>query len=96
MKHEKVVTVNCSVEGCGKGFYTRKAMLEHQRTHRDKTFSCNKCNFMSKTKSQLNVHLEKHVKVDDNELTCQKCSFVFENVKKLKIHLGEVDNLVDF
>lgn len=88
MKHEKIVTVNCPVEGCGKGFFTRKAMLEHQRTHRDKTFGCNKCNFMCKTKSQLNVHLEKHMKVDSG-LGCQKCGLVLGNMKKLKIHLGK-------
>ncbi|KAL7011170.1 hypothetical protein ACKWTF_014131 [Chironomus riparius] len=88
MKHEKVVTVSCPVDGCGKGFFTRKAMLEHQRTHRDKTFGCNKCDFMSKTKSQLNVHLEKHVKIEDNGLGCQKCGIEFGNVKKLKVHLA--------
>ncbi|XP_070504656.1 zinc finger protein OZF-like [Chironomus tepperi] len=91
MKHEKVVTVNCPVDGCGKGFFTRKAMLEHQRTHRDKTFRCNKCNFMSKTKSQLNVHLEKHVKIEDSELGCEKCGIVFGSVKKLRIHMTSHD-----
>lgn len=90
MKHEKVIKVICPHVGCGKGFFTRKAMLEHQRTHREKSFKCSECDFMSKTKSQLNAHLERHVRDSVKKLECEKCGIEFEGMRSWKSHLGEL------
>lgn len=62
-------------------------MLEHQRCHKEPSHACNVCDFKSKTKSGLNVHLSTHRTGSSEEATCDICGMRFSHRRRLKAHL---------
>lgn len=90
-KHKQEVQATCPVADCKKQFFTRKAMQEHQRTHRNKIFECSQCEFKTKTKSNLNSHMDTHC--NEEKYACVECDLKFASMRKMKSHaMGEILN----
>ena len=71
-------------ELCGKEFTARSNLSRHQRSHKNETFSCDKCNFSSHTKRSLNEHTDR---VHSSVLyPCDQCAKSFTCKQNLKIH----------
>lgn len=88
MKHQKIVTCQCTESNCGKSFYTRKAYHEHlKNTHAERKFNCDDCSFKAKTKSALSVHRDSH-KTGSN-FVCDLCNASFPVHRRLKDHMGK-------
>lgn len=87
MKHEKIVSFFCKVVECRKGFFTKKALCEHQRTHGERKFKCSYCDFRAKTKSALTTHMDAHL--NEKCFACDKCDMTFVSLRRLKCHMSE-------
>ncbi|KAG5676496.1 hypothetical protein PVAND_006327 [Polypedilum vanderplanki] len=72
----------CPIKNCEKTFLSRKAMKEHQRVHKEKTFACHYCFYIGRTKSNFNRHLKTHAR----SFQCVKCLKFFDNKIKLLKH----------
>lgn len=88
MKHEKVISFFCKI--CEKGYYTKKALCEHQRTHAERKYSCGECDFKAKTKSALNTHMDVHRNSEEKHFSCDRCTLSFVSIRRLKSHMSKL------
>ncbi|KAM7342433.1 uncharacterized protein ACRADG_009874 isoform 2-T4 [Cochliomyia hominivorax] len=70
---------------CQKGFKTKRELTKHKGYHGEKKFKCDQCSCAYYSKSNLTIHLKKHL----NELNyiCDVCGKAFMQKKHLNEHM---------
>lgn len=90
--HTKNLTFKCDM--CPMEFDTRRKFYYHKEMHKGQTFSCIKCTFTSKTKSNLEQHLTNvHAENVTYKFECKLCTklFKYKNTYDyhMKLHAGK-------
>ncbi|KAK4305273.1 hypothetical protein Pmani_022832 [Petrolisthes manimaculis] len=93
VKLEAIPIVKCSV--CYKAFKSKAALWKHknkrcyQITKSENGFHCPLCNFNSKYKQSVQVHLGRHTTNKTKSLNCSYCSYHTKRLRFLREHISK-------
>lgn len=76
--------INFHCPHCGKEFFNKSKYNTHIKTH-EKTWSCNECNKLLKSKHTLKNHMLRHVDPIP-EIPCDQCNLRYRTKERLKNH----------
>ena len=85
VKERAQLDYECSAEGCGERFRFYKTLSDHINIIHmgEKPYKCPHCNYTSKYKPGLNIHLQLH----SGEKQCPHCDYTSKYKQDLNIHL---------
>lgn len=75
---------SCLCDVCGKSFWGHTQLAAHKQTHRDFTFFCQFCDYKSRKKALLKVHMVKHTQ--EKNYLCDICHKKFSQKSTLNVH----------
>ena len=83
LKENKVRGHHC--DKCSRSFPSITELKSHKETHGEKHIKCQECDYKTKTKNCLSVHM-KRVHLKKRVHSCQTCNKQFVSTPELKLH----------